>query len=317
MLSRRGLLISGGAALALGVSLSGCSEKVTHALGFAQRMIEIQKRHGGRVGVSALTGTSSANAEASGSLSIQSTERFAMCSTFKWVLAAAILQQVDQGKRKVADPIKYSKKDLLDYAPVTTMHVAKGEMTIGDLCAAAISLSDNTAANLLLPLIGGPAGLTSFVRSLGDTVTRFDRTEPALNSNIDGDEQDTTTPEAMSTLLRTVFTGTVLHPESLKLLKDWMVATTTGNARIRAGVPRGVVVGDKTGTGERNATNDVGIVWLPNKPPVFLSIYTSGGTLDADGRNQVIADITSLVFDTLGFIETLDKDEASSASSRP
>ncbi len=313
MISRRGLLI-GGAAVTT-VALAGCSEKVTQALGFAQRMIEIQKRHGGRVGVSALTGTSSANAEANGSLSIQSTERFAMCSTFKWVLAAAILQQVDQGKRKVAGPIKYGKKDLLDYAPVTTLHVAKGEMTIGDLCAAAVSLSDNTAANLLFPLIGGPAGLTAFVRGLGDTVTRFDRTEPTLNTNIDGDEKDTTTPEAMSTLLRTVFTGTVLKPESLKLLKDWMVATTTGNARIRAGAPSGAVVADKTGTGTNNATNDVGVVWLPNKPPVFLSILTSGGTLDADGRNQIIADITKLVFDTLSFVETLDKDTSHSASS--
>ena len=313
MISRRGILI-GGAAIST-VALAGCSEKVTQALGFAQRMIEIQKRHGGRVGVSALTGTSTANAEANGSLSIQSTERFAMCSTFKWVLAAAILQQVDQGKLKVVAPVKYSKKDLLEYAPVTTLHVARGEMTIGDLCAAAVSLSDNTAANLLLPLVGGPAGLTAFVRGLGDTVTRFDRTEPSLNTNIDGDEKDTTTPEAMSTLLRTVFTGTVLKPESLKLLRDWMVATTTGNARIRAGVPSGAVVADKTGSGANNATNDVGVVWLPNKPPVFLSIYTSGGTLDADGRNKIIADITKLVFDTLNFVETLDKNESASASS--
>jgi beta-lactamase class A len=187
-------------------------------------------------------------------------------------------------------------------------------MTIGDLCAAAVSLSDNTAANLLLPLIGGPAGLTAFVRRLGDTVTRFDRTEPTLNTNIDGDEKDTTTPEAMSNLLRMVFTGSVLKPESLTRLKDWMVATSTGNARIRAGVPKGAVVADKTGTGERNATNDVGVIWLPNKAPVFLSIYTSGGTLDADGRNAIIADITKLVFETLGFIETLDKDEASASA---
>lgn len=314
MISRRGIL-AGGVAVTT-VALAGCSEKVTQALGFAQRMIEIQKRHGGRVGVSALTGTSTstANAEANGSLSIQSTERFAMCSTFKWVLAAAILQQVDQGKLKLSDLVKYGKTDLLEYAPVTTMHVAKGEMTIGDLCSAAVSLSDNTAANLLLPLIGGPAGLTAFVRSLGDTVTRFDRTEPTLNSNIDGDEQDTTTPEAMSNLLRTVFTGTVLTPESLKRLKDWMVATSTGNARIRAGVPTGAVVADRTGTGEHNATNDVGVVWLPGKPPVFLSIYTSGGTLDADGRNAIIADITKLVFDTLGFIDTLDKGEAGASA---
>lgn len=311
MISRRGLILGGGAALAIAGSLAGCSEKVAQALGFAQRMIEIQKRHGGRIGVSVLTGTSTADAEANGTLSIQSTERFAMCSTFKWVLAAAILQQVDRGKLKLSDPVKYGKKDLLDYAPATTANIGKGQMTIGGLCSAAVSLSDNTAANLLFPLVGGPSGLTAFVRGLGDTVTRFDRTEPSLNSNIDGDEKDTTTPEAMSTLLRAVFTGSVLKADSLKSLKDWMVATSTGDARIRAGVPKGAVVADKTGTGANGAANDVGVVWLPNKPPVFLSIYTSGGTLDAGGRNQVIAEITKLVFDTLGFIDTLGKDEAS------
>ena len=312
MLSRRGILIGGAAAA--GLAVTGCSEKVTQALGFAQRMIEIQKRHGGRVGVSALTGSSTANTEANGSLSIQSTERFAMCSTFKWVLAAAILQQVDQGKLKVAQAVKYGPKDLLDYAPVTKMHVAKGEMTIGDLCSAAVALSDNTAANLLLPLIGGPAGLTAFVRGLGDSITRFDRNEPSLNTNVDGDERDTTTPEAMSNLLRTVFTGPVLKPESLKLLRDWMVATTTGKGRIPAGIPAGAVLGHKTGSGANNATNDVGVVWVPGKPPVFLSIYTTGGTLDDAGRDQVIADITRLVFDTLAFVSTLD-DKSSSASS--
>lgn len=124
MISRRGILAGGVAATA--VTLAGCSEKVTRALGFAQRMIEIQKRHGGRVGVSALTGTSTANAETNGSLSIQSTERFAMCSTFKWVLAAAILQQVDQGKCKITDTVKYGRKDLLEYASTTTANVAKG-----------------------------------------------------------------------------------------------------------------------------------------------------------------------------------------------
>jgi beta-lactamase class A len=314
MLSRRGLIVSGGAALAL----TGCSEKVTQALGVGERLVELQKRHGGRIGVSAQLLGDRAPPE---HLSIQSTERFAMCSTFKWVLAAAILNQVDQGRLKLSDPVKYSKKDLLEYAPTTTANVGKGQMTIGELCSAAVSLSDNTAANLLFPLIGGPAGLTSFVRNyLEDKITRFDRTEPTLNSNIDGDERDTTTPEAMSNLLRTIFSwdtsyARVLKPDSLKSLKDWMVATSTGDARIRAGVPKGAVVADKTGTGEHNATNDVGVIWLPNKPPVFLSIYTSGGSLDADGRNSVIADITRLVFDTLNFVETLDKADAASASS--
>jgi beta-lactamase class A len=136
-----------------------------------------------------------------------------------------------------------------------------------------------------------------------------------LNTNIDKDERDTTTPEAMSALLRNVFTGTVLKPDSIAQLKAWMVATTTGKARIPAGVPAGSVVGHKTGTGEKGAVNDVGVIWAPNQPPVFLSIYTSGGTLDDAGRDQVIADITRLVFDTLNFVDSFDgKDAQSSAS---
>ncbi len=315
MIGRRGVLagLAGVSALAL----TGCSEKVTKALGFAQRMIDIEKRHGGKIGVSALTGDASADAEHNGTLSIQSEDRFAMCSTFKWVLAAYALTKVDTGELKLDQMVKYGKADLLDYAPVSKANVAKGQMTLSELCAAMVETSDNTAANLVLGLIGGPAGLTAFVRGLGDTVTRFDRTEPSLNTNTNKDERDTTTPSAMSGLLRKVYTGGVLKAESLKQLKTWMVAVTTGDKRIRAGVPKGSVVADKTGTGENGATNDVAVIWPPeNKPPLFLSIYTSGGALDADGRNQVIADITRLVFDTLGFIDTLDHDtESSSASS--
>jgi len=318
MLSRRNALLGLGAVGLGAAGLAGCGEKFDKIVGLGKRMAEIQTQHGGRVGVSMLLG--SGDTSSNGSLNVQSTERFAMCSTFKWVLAAAILQQVDQGKLKVAQEVKYSKADLLEYAPVTTMHVAAGKMTIGDLCAAAISLSDNTAANLLFPLVGGPAGLTAFVRGLGDSVTRFDRTEPTLNTNVEKDEQDTTTPEAMSTLLRTVFTGSVLKPKSLKLLKDWMLATTTGKDRIRAGVPAGYIVGDKTGTGANGAVNDVAVIWPPAKDgkeqaPMFLSIYTTGGTLDEAGRNKVIADLTRLAFDTLNFATSLDSESSASASS--
>ncbi len=314
MIGRRGVLA--GLVGAGMLTLTGCSEKVTKALGFAQRMIDIEKRHGGRIGVSALTGHPSSDASQNGTLSIQSEDRFAMCSTFKWVLAAHVLKRVDDGQLKLSQVVKYGKADLLDYAPVSKANVAKGQMTLLELCAAMVEASDNTAANLVLGLTGGPSGLTAFVRALGDTVTRFDRTEPSLNTNSEKDERDTTTPAAMSTLLRTVYTGRVLKAESLAQLKAWMVAVTTGDKRIRAGVPQGSVVADKTGTGENGATNDVAIIWPPNEPPVFLSIYTSGGTLDADGRNAVIADITQLVFDTLGFIGTLDHDpESTSASS--
>ena len=311
MLSRRGMMLGlTGVGLA-GAGLAGCSKEFSHVVGIGQEVAEIVRRHGGRVGVSLTSGSGEEN----GNFNIQSEERFAMCSVFKWVLAAAILQAVDQGKLKVAQEISYTKADLLEYAPVTEMHVSKGKMTVGDLCSAAVSVSDNTAANLLLPLIGGPAGLTAFVRALGDTITRFDRNEPTLNDVTDKDERDTTTPAAMTQLLKTVFTGTVLKPASLSLLKDWMVATTTGKNRIPAGVPAGYVVGHKTGTAHTHA-NDVAVIWPgADKPPMFLSIFTTGGTLDDAGRDKVIADLTRVIFETLAFVDGLDKHEASSSSS--
>lgn len=306
MWSRRGLIAGG---LALG--LAGCSDKVNKVIGFAERMVEITRRHGGKIGVSMLSG----DGDAKSALSIESDQRFALCSTFKWVLATAILQQVDLDRLRLDQAVKFSQADLLDHAPVTRAHAAAGHMTVAELCAAAVEQSDNTAANLLLSLIGGPAGLTGFVRGLGDSVTRFDRTEPLLNSNAAGDERDTTTPAAMSALLQKVFTTSVLKSDSLDRLKAWMIACATGARRIRASVPAGWVAGDKTGTGDNGAVNDVAVIWPPDKPPLFLSIYTSGGTLDAAGREQVIADTAKLVFDTLDFAENLDAEASSSASS--
>ncbi len=285
-LSRRHVLTAGAA-----FALAGCSPEFKKVADMAGRMLEIKKRHGGRVGVAAFQGSKTVD--------LDSGERFAMCSTFKWVLAAAILQQADQGKLSLAKEIAYGQGDLLDYAPVTKAHVAAGKMTVADLCGAAVSLSDNTAANLLLPLVGGPAGLTQFVRGLGDTATRFDRNEPTLNTNVDGDERDTTTAAAMAGLLKTVFTTPVLKPASLDQLKAWMVATSTGAKRIRSVLPSSWTAGDKTGTGENGAVNDVAVIWPDKGDPIFMAIYTSGGTLDAAEREAIVAEVAKLALDVL------------------
>ncbi len=324
MLSRRGMMI--GAAAGTALVVTGCG-KVGQVADFVQRMVEIQKRHGGRVGLCALTAAgstttarmTSGNGSSDGAINIQSEERFAHCSTFKWLLVAAILQKVDAGTMTLDDAVPYGKADLLDYAPTTKAHVGDGHMKLGELCQAAIQLSDNTAANLLLARVGGPAGLTAFARSLGDTVTRFDRTEPDLNSNLPNDPRDTTTPAAMAQLLKTVFLGVTLSATSLAQLKTWMLGSTTGLKEIRAGVPAGAVVADKTGHGANGSVNDVAVVWPKDasgkeQPPVFLAIYTSGGTLDDDGRYKVVADLTKLVFDMLGFAESLDVSSSASAS---
>ncbi|BEV10293.1 class A beta-lactamase [Asticcacaulis sp. DW145] len=225
-------------------------------------------------------------------------EHFAMCSTFKWVLAAAILKAVDGGFHRLDELVKFTKKDVLEYAPVVQAHLAQGQLTLSELCVAAVSVSDNSAANLLLPLIGGPKGLTDFVRTLGDTETLFDRYEPWLNSNEKDDLRDTTTPKAMALLLQKVFFEKVLSGPSVSLLKHWMVEASTGRDLIRAGVPenRKAVVADKTGRGANGALNDVAVIWSENEPPEIVCIYTSGGRLSDAERREVMRRVADYVF---------------------
>src|SRR5438132_1645454 len=158
---------------------------------FENRVATIEARTGGRIGVAALDTASSKH------LDCRSEERFPMCSTFKFLAAAAVLKRVDEKQEKLDRFVPYDAKDILEYAPVTKIHLKEGGMTLGALCAAAIEQSDNTAGNLLLDAIGGPVGLTNFARTIGDKVTRLDRKEPELNSAIADDERDTTTPAAM------------------------------------------------------------------------------------------------------------------------
>jgi beta-lactamase class A len=253
-----------------------------------EQLAAIERGIGGRLGVAALdTGTGK-------TLSYRSGELFAMCSTFKLLLAGCILSRVDTGKEHLKRPISYGKRDLLGYAPVTRAHVRQGAMTVGDLCAAAVEVSDNSAANLLLAQIGGPAGLTAFIRSLGNQVTRLDRTEPDLNSALPGDPRDTTSPAAMVDLMRKLLVGSALSAASQKQLTAWMEHSTTGGRRLRAGFPKDWRAGDKTGTGERGAMGDVGVFWPPGKPPILIAAYVMEGNTSRDVREQAIANVGRL-----------------------
>jgi beta-lactamase class A len=232
----------------------------------------IETRAGGRLGAYALdTGTGHA-------LAHRADERFAMCSTFKWVFAAALLARVDQGEFTLGEFLRFSSADLLEYAPVARAHVADGRLSLEGLAEAAVTLSDNTAANLLLGKVGGPAGITRFARAAGDPVTRLDRIEPALNDNDPGDPRDTTSPRAMVGLMRAVLCGGVLSPAGRERLTGWLRACQTGNARLRAGFPADWTAGDKTGTGNRGAVNDVAIAWPPGRAPILVAVYMSDGT---------------------------------------
>ncbi|WP_243317452.1 class A beta-lactamase [Geothrix paludis] len=253
------------------------------------RLAALEARTGGRLGVVALdTGTGRRIAH-------RGEERFPLCSTFKVLLAGAVLARVERGRERLDRPITYTKADLLDYAPVTAARVAEGRLTVAELCAAAVEASDNTAANLLLQALGGPAEVTAFARGLGDPVTRLDRTEPALNTAIPGDPRDTTSPAAMVDSLKAMLLGGALEPASCQRLEGWMRGCLTGGDRLRAGLPVIWAIGDKTGTGARGTVNDVAILRPPGRAPILVAAYYTGSRAPMKDRNAVLAKVGRIV----------------------
>jgi beta-lactamase class A len=242
----------------------------------------IEARASARLGVAALDlGTGAW-------FSHRADERFAMCSTHKALSAAAILARVDRGRDSLARRLRIDARDLLPYSPVTRLHVG-GSMSLADICEAAITMSDNTAANLMLASLGGPAGLTAWLRQLGDALTRLDRTEPFLNEAARGDPRDTTTPRAMAADLRRLALGDALAPDSRQRLLTWLFACKTGDRRLRAGVPAGWRVADKTGTGKNGAAGDVGVLWPPGSPPIIVAAYIADTTAAPAEQDAALA----------------------------
>lgn len=249
----------------------------------------IERRTGGRLGVAAL------NTRSGRWIRHRADERFAMCSTFKLLVAAAVLHRVDRGEEQLDRWIRYGKNDLLEYAPVAQASLDKGGMTVSRMAEAAVEDSDNTCANLLLESLGGPPGVTAYARALGDPVTRLDRTEPELNTAVVGDPRDTTTPQAMLDDLRRLVLGDALSKASRTLLTGWLAGCHTAAARIPAGLPAGWKSGNKTGTGANGTTNDVAIIWPPGRTPILLSVYFTGSTIGPVAREAVIADVSRIV----------------------
>jgi beta-lactamase class A len=222
-------------------------------------------------------------------------ERFPMCSTFKLLAAAFVLARVDEGKEQLARRIAIQASDLVDYAPRTQPRVGGEPMTVAELCDAAVTLSDNAAANVLLRSFGGPPALTAFVRRLDDKVTRLDRIEPELNTAIAGDPRDTTSPLAMVRTVHKLVLGDALSPASREQLTAWLAGNKVGDTRFRAGVVPAWRVADKTGTGSNGTSNDIGVLWPPGRGPVVLTAYLTGSKLDAAGRDHALAEVARLV----------------------
>jgi len=280
MLSRRTILAAGGIVMA-GIE----SAKARSSPDWAQRFAALEAESGGRLGILARdTGTGATAGH-------RADERFPMCSTFKLLAAGAVLARVDAGQENLARRIAYTSADLVEYSPVTQPRLGEGGMPVGDLCAAAVTLSDNTAANLLLATLGGPEGLTAYLRTLGDPVTRLDRTEPTLNEAVPGDPRDTTTPTAMLADLERLTLGTALSATSRETLLGWLRGNRTGDTRLRARLPEGWRVGDKTGSGARGTTNDVGLLWPPSGAPILVAVYLTETAAPKAQRDAILAEV--------------------------
>lgn len=252
------------------------------------KFAELERRNGGRLGVAAFDSASGRR------IGHRSEERFPMCSTFKFLAAAFVLARVDRGEERLDRRIVYSTQDLVTYSPITKDHVGPAGLSVAELCDATMTLSDNTAGNLLLASFGGPAGLTAYARSLGDQTTRLDRIETALNEGLPDDPRDTTSPIAMLGTMQRLLLGDALSAASRDHLTGWLIANKTGDKRLRAGMP-GWKVGDKTGTGGNGSANDIAIVWPTGRAPLLVTVYYTGSTISDETRNDVIAEAGRIV----------------------
>jgi beta-lactamase class A len=253
----------------------------------------IAAKSGGRLGAAMLDTGSGLTAAFNGD------ERFPLCSTFKCLAAAAILARVDGGEESLDREIEVRAEDIVTYSPETEKHVGS-TMTLAAICAAAITLSDNTAGNVMLASLGGPLAVTAYARSLGDRATRLDRTETALNEAAPGDPRDTTTPKAMLGDLKAVLVGDALTVRSKDQLAAWLIANKTGDSRLRAGLPNDWRVGDKTGSCNAGTANDVAIAWPPDRAPILIAAYLTESTASREAQNAALADVGRAVAAAIG-----------------
>lgn len=256
------------------------------------RLAKLEASSGGRLGISAID---TANNKL---IQYRAKERFPMCSTSKVMVVSAILNKSMKSVDLLQKNVIYTQQDLDNshYAPITSKNLPTG-MNIGDFCAATIAYSDNTAMNLLLKEIGGPKAVTAYARSIGDNEYELDRFEPELNTALPGDLRDTTTPSAMEESLKKLVLGNVLALSQRNQLQTWLKNNTTGDTKIRAGVPKNWVVVDKTGSGDYGTTNDIGIIWPPKCSPIVIAVYYTQNKKDAKANKNIIASATRILVD--------------------
>ncbi|WP_459550232.1 class A beta-lactamase [Nocardia sp. X0981] len=292
-MSRRRLLVAAAAAPLFTACAS--SGDTTPAAPTGARHVpleELEKTYGARLGIYAHT-------MGRAPVEHRADERFAFCSTFKTIAAAAVLQRTTIPDLDTVR-ITITPADLMKSSVITSKHLASG-MTLRQLCDAAIRYSDGTAGNLLLRRIGGPAALTAFTRTLGDDVTRMDRAEPDIVSAVPGDLRDTSTPRALGRTYETLVLGDTLPPGKREILVDLLRGNKAGAGRIRAGVPAGWTVGNRTGTGDYGTLNDIAVLWPPDpaRAPLLLAIMSSKPVPDAPYTEELIAEAARYCLESL------------------
>ncbi len=293
MLHRRAFLARFGAAAIATAPPQAVLAAAPGASELQKALDDIEAGLGGRLGVAVLDTGSGFRA------GHRADERFPLCSTFKFLAAAAVLARVDAGNESLDRRVRVEPKDIIAHSPAAEKQL-NGTMSLAELCEAAVTLSDNAAANLLLAQLGGPAGLTQSLRALGDQETRLDRFELELNEALPGDPRDTTTPAAMVKNLQNLVLGDGLSPASRGQLANWLIANKTGDDCLRAGTPAGWRVGDKTGSGERGTRNDIAVLWPPGRAPIVAAAYITGATVSPERRNAGLAAVAKAVADAVG-----------------
>ncbi len=279
-------LTLGAAALFLafqGTAYSGGPEFDPAPLAKAAKAIE--SRLNTRIGVAVFDPASRLNWNYNGD------ERFPMNSTMKAFACAALLDRVDKKQSTLDQRTIITSDMIVSYSPVTEKHINTADLTLADHCEATITISDNTSANIILEELGGPIGVTTYMRSIGDDVTRLDRYEPSLNEGTPGDPRDTTTPVAAAQSLYKVLFSDELSVSSRKQLMQWLEANKVGDATLRAGLPHDWRIGDKTGAGAYGSRGNIAIIWPPNHTPVALAVYVTENEAEFQARNKAIAEI--------------------------
>ena len=284
---RRNLVLAGGAALLCPAPLLFAAPATSIATAQTQ-LAALEQAAGGRLGVAAW--------RHGGELRVayRADERFPLASTFKAMLAGAVLARSVSQPGLLDQHVRYEKKELVTYSPITEKHLADG-MSVADLCAATLQYSDNSAANFLMKLLGGPQAVTAFARSIGNTVFQLERWETELNSAIPGEVRDTASPASMAHSLQQLLLENSLPAQQRQQLDTWMRGNTTGDKRIRAGVPAGWQVADKTGSGAYGSVNDIGVAYPASGAPLIIAVYYTREQKKADTNQDIITAATRIV----------------------